>query len=176
MNLARIYKFCTRCSHPLKKKNSTEFICTKCGLHIFLNPASTNGLILENDKGQILLVKRKFEPRKGWWDTPGGFIGLKETVEESLKREIREELNIEIKDFFYFGNYWSYYPYQGIDYQTLYFVYRGKYKGEKIKTGDDVTDYKFFDKKNIPFDKISFNDVKSAIKDYVKKFPNSRAI
>lgn len=171
MNLDSIYKFCTRCANPLIKKGDRFFLCLNCNLHIYLNPVPTNGLILENNQNQLLLVKRKFEPKKGFWDTPGGFIALKETVEESLKREIKEELNLDIKEFSFFGNYWSYYPYQDINYQTLYLVFTAKYHGEKISIADDVKDYRFFDKKTIPFDLIAFGDVLAAIKDYIKKYP-----
>jgi len=128
-------------------------------------------LILENNKGEILLTKRKFPPKKGFWDLPGGFIDFGETVEESLRREIKEELGMELKKISYFNSYWSYYPYKGIRYQTLCHVFIGKYQEEKLSIKDDIIDYKFFPKDKIIsqdiFQKLSFNDVKNSLKDYI---------
>lgn len=171
MNLDDVYKFCPRCTNKLNKKRDDFYDCLKCGFHFFINPKATTGLILENDKGQILLVKRKYEPKKNFWDTPGGFVQLKENATQSLQREVKEELGIEINNLIFFATYWSYYPYQGIPYQTLYLVYTAKYKGEKITVADDVLEYKFFVKKNFPFEKIAFADVKEGLQDYLKKFP-----
>lgn len=51
--------------------------------------------IMENDR--LLLVKRKNEPSKGKWSLPGGRIEVGERIEKALKREIKEELKIEIE-------------------------------------------------------------------------------
>jgi mutator protein MutT len=48
-------------------------------------------------KDKVLLVKRATEPGKGLWSAPGGAIELGETINEALKREIREECGIEIE-------------------------------------------------------------------------------
>lgn len=49
-------------------------------------------LIYSNDKHKILLLKSKW----GYWDLPGGQIEFKETPEECIEREIKEEIGIEI--------------------------------------------------------------------------------
>lgn len=48
--------------------------------------------------GRILLVKRAFEPGAGKWSVPGGAIELGETAEEAVKREVKEELGIGLRD------------------------------------------------------------------------------
>ncbi len=52
-------------------------------------------VILKNDK--ILLVKRKFEPKARFWTLPGGMVELGESLDQALKREIREECGIKIE-------------------------------------------------------------------------------
>lgn len=43
---------------------------------------------------QVLLVKRKEHPFINQWATPGGFVRMKESLEEGLKRELKEETGI----------------------------------------------------------------------------------
>ncbi len=47
--------------------------------------------------GRILLVKRKNEPNRGRWALPGGLVELGETVENAVKREVREEVGLDIR-------------------------------------------------------------------------------
>jgi len=49
------------------------------------------------DGAAVLLAKRGQEPAKGTWSLPGGAVELGEKVIDGLKREIREEIGIEIQ-------------------------------------------------------------------------------
>ena len=55
------------------------------------------GLLIENDK--ILLIKKAEGPYKNKLDLPGGSFKFKETPEEALKREFKEETNLDVNDF-----------------------------------------------------------------------------
>jgi len=46
---------------------------------------------------RILLVERGKEPLKGWWSLPGGVLETGESLEEGIRREVREETGLEIK-------------------------------------------------------------------------------
>lgn len=60
--------------------------------------------ILINKNNEILIAKRKEEKiLGGYWEFPGGKIDDGETPEESLIRELMEEMNINIKINKYFG-------------------------------------------------------------------------
>lgn len=52
--------------------------------------------IIRDANGRILSTQRGYGEWKGWWEYPGGKMEGGETPEEALKREIREELSIEI--------------------------------------------------------------------------------
>lgn len=55
-----------------------------------------SAVVLENDKGEILLVKRKNEPAKGKWALPGGGVNFGEQYKETAKRELKEETGYDI--------------------------------------------------------------------------------
>ena len=54
------------------------------------------GAIIKKDDA-VLLVKRKYEPGKGLWSIPGGLVELGETVQEAVKREVKEETGLEVE-------------------------------------------------------------------------------
>ena len=49
------------------------------------------------DGNRVLLVKRAHEPLKGEWSVPGGAVGVGETLEEAIRREVREETCLDIE-------------------------------------------------------------------------------
>jgi len=44
-----------------------------------------------------VLLRRGFEPGRGLWTFPGGFVDLGESVEDAARREVREELEIDVE-------------------------------------------------------------------------------
>ena len=57
------------------------------------------GALVFNQEGKVLLAKRGPEARneKGKWEFPGGSVEFNEKCEDALKREIKEEFDIEIE-------------------------------------------------------------------------------
>ncbi len=57
----------------------------------------TTGAMLFDEAGRILLLEHVFRPDSGW-GIPGGFLSRSEQPQDGLRRELREEVSIEIDE------------------------------------------------------------------------------
>jgi len=105
---------------------------------------------MDNDK--ILLTKRKYGPHKDYWDLPGGFVCYGENPFDTVKREIKEELNIDAKDIALSDIFNIAYPVSDNDEISLNIItfLISCADINTLKPNDDVTDFAFFDKHSLP--------------------------
>ncbi len=80
--------------------------------------------IIENEQGQILIAKRKKgKSQEGMWEFPGGKIEKGESVQACLRRELLEEMQVEILPYAFFGvndHYYDSYHIRLIAYKATY--------------------------------------------------------
>jgi mutator protein MutT len=57
------------------------------------------GALIVNDNNEVLLLKRSVKARDeyGFWSQPGGGVEYGETIEQAIKREVKEELGVKVK-------------------------------------------------------------------------------
>lgn len=167
------FTFCPKCGGTFKKETPHSLLCTNCGLHYYINPKGCNAIILENSQGEILLVKRRHNPQKGFYDLPGGFIDINETIEESMHREMKEELGITIDAITYFTSFYDRYEFGGINTYTICSVFVGKLPEKiQITPSDDAESVAFFKPEDIPFEEIAFEGIKKALLSFQRRNSN----
>jgi NAD+ diphosphatase len=166
------FKFCPRCaSSKIKVHMKNAIKCGACGYVYFHNTAAAVAGIIETD-GRILLVKRAHGPKIGFYDLPGGFVDYRESIDAALKREIKEECNLEIIDLRYFGSFGNKYTYLGVDYftaDTLFLCRPVNLK--KLKISNEASKVILIEVKKIDLKKVAFESIKKALIKY-KKFIN----
>lgn len=94
--MSRPLEFCAACGTKLDAHGDEgQRDCPSCGRTWYGNSAPTAGAAIVKD-GKVLLTIRGDEPEKGKFDVPGGFLHEGEHPLDALRRELKEELQIEI--------------------------------------------------------------------------------
>ena len=70
-------------------------------------PAVTGDCIVitKEVNAKVLLIQRAYEPYKGCWAFPGGFLNMDETIEQCAIRELEEETGLKVYDVHQIGAY-----------------------------------------------------------------------
>jgi len=162
-----VFRFCPRCGSNFSVHDDRSFLCTGCGLHYFINANAAVCALIVDSRDRLLLSVRAHDPAKGMLDLPGGFVDPLETAEDALRRELREELNLEIDSLCYIGSYPNRYVFSGLTYFTLdlAFVCRAVELGA-LRPGDDVAEAFFVPLAQVDLEKIAFDSIRTIIAAY----------
>lgn len=104
-----------------------------------------DGLIIQDNR--ILLIKRAADPGKGQWAIPGGRIDQNEDAIQCLKREMKEETNLEIEPLAFIGLYSD--PKRDPR-GVIAAAYLCKIVSGKLQHGDDAGEAKWFSLSSLP--------------------------
>ena len=99
------------------------FVCAGCGFNYFFNAAIATATFIRREDGRVIFVRRAKEPAKGKLAPPGGFVDIGERAEEALRREIREEVGLEVNAPEFLCSFPNSYPYLGVTYPVLDFFF-----------------------------------------------------
>ena len=99
----RTHRFCGRCSaRTVQGPDELSRKCTRCGTvyHPRLSPAA---IVLVRRGDELLLARSPGFP-KGMYSVLAGFVEPGESIEETISREVLEEVGVEVKNVRYFGS------------------------------------------------------------------------
>jgi NAD+ diphosphatase len=101
---ASTHRFCGRCGAENERDPSGEraMRCPRCGLLAY--PRITPAIIVLVRRGEQALLARGARFPLPFYSTLAGFSEIGESLEETLAREVREEVGIEVKNVRYFGS------------------------------------------------------------------------
>jgi colanic acid biosynthesis protein WcaH len=105
---------------------------------------TVDGIILYKDK--YLLIKRKNNPLKGRFWTPGGRVYKGEKIVDALRRKMKEETGLDIKIISLMGFYEDFYKKNefNLDYvHTVSFVYSAIANTDKVVLDSQSSEYKW---------------------------------
>lgn len=115
-----LFRYCPVCgSQHFVINNFKSKKCEDCGFTYYANPCAATAAFILNDRNELLAVRRAQEPAKGTLDLPGGFVDMYETAEEGMRREIKEETNMDIGEMEYLFSSPNVYQYSGLGVHTM---------------------------------------------------------
>ena len=99
----------------------------------------------------MLLVERGREPLKGYWSLPGGVLETGETLEDGLRREVREETGLEVKVSRLFEVFERIMPDEKgrSEYHYVLLDYLCRASGGALAAGDDVSRVEWVDERSL---------------------------
>ncbi len=138
------HQYCGRCGGPMEDHpNDRAKQCPSCGLINY--PRLAPSIIVLVTKGDEMLLARNAAWPTGMYSTLAGFVEAGESIEQTVHREVLEEVGINVKDLEYFGSQSWPFP------NSLMLGFHAEYAGGEIVCQDDeIADAQWFKPDNLP--------------------------
>ncbi len=159
---------CPSCGRRTGQPGSNPFRCRLCGFCYFFNPAVGVAAILLNDSGQMLVLERARAPHQGMLGIPGGFLDVGESIEDGLRREIREEVNLSVTSLDYLCTIPNEYAYEGIRYQLIdvFFLATVACWDNLRCQPREITRHAFVDLADFDLERLAFPSNRTAVRQF----------
>lgn len=165
----RSFRYCPKCGSGDMRFQGKKLFCRACSFTYYINPALAVGALIVDEQDRLLVVTRGNEPARGTWDIPGGFADAGETAEQTLDREIQEELGVNVVSRSYFATAPNVYPYLGVTYHTIDVVFRCQVDHpERIKAADDVAATEFVARSELQIEKFGMISIQQIIAEFLR--------
>lgn len=137
-------KYCCCCGKPLKDvAEETARSCDDCGFKIY--PSVTPVVVVLIEKDDEILLARHVERNNDVYSCLAGFIGVGESAEEAVVREIREQTGIEVENIRYVTSQGWPFP------DEMMLAFKATYKSGNIELiGDELEEAHWFKKDKLP--------------------------
>ena len=170
---SKVWKYCPWCGAKSFDADADDnyLQCGICRKKFYINASGAVACIIENPQGEILFTRRAFEPAKGMFDLPGGFVSPGETAEEAVRREIKEELNLDTTSIQYIGSSHNRYLYGELVYFTLDLGFRCMVTDfSEMQVADDVDEYIFLPRHRINLQELCFPSIRDILQLYLSEY------
>lgn len=145
------FTYCPHCASVLEDASiggASRKRCPQCGFVHFRNPGVGAAVVIWDDSGRLLLIKRAMGATKaGLWAIPAGYVDYGEDVREAAARELEEETGLvaEIGEAVWVASNFHD-PYK----LTVGIWFAGNVIGGELAAGDDAEAAEFFSTDRLP--------------------------
>jgi ADP-ribose pyrophosphatase YjhB (NUDIX family) len=166
--MAASLNHCPNCGGPLHLgpipgEERPRLSCAACGHITYVNPRLVATTIPVTDAGEVVLLRRGFEPGRGFWAQPGGFLEIDETPTEGAVRETLEETGLAVAPGEMIGLY------ARLEAAVVVLVYEARIVGGEMRTSPEALDVRTFAPEDIPWPEIAFKTTWWALVDWLGK-------
>ncbi len=98
--MSSVSHYCVNCGTRLEARiiEARELeACSGCGFVLWHDPKVVTIVVVENDRGNVVVGRRGIEPGYGLWCLPGGYVNDDEHPADSASRECREEIGADVE-------------------------------------------------------------------------------
>jgi NAD+ diphosphatase len=140
----REHRFCGRCGMPTERAaGEAARVCPACDLRSY--PRISPVIMVLIYRGREVLLARNSRNVTGAFSALAGFVEAGETLEETIVREVHEEVGVEIRDIRYFGSQSWPFPH------SLMIAFTAAYAGgDIVPDGVEIEEARFFDIDALP--------------------------
>ncbi|MDA1278036.1 MAG: NUDIX domain-containing protein [Verrucomicrobia bacterium] len=158
------FKFCPGCGeNTLLFEENKLLRCSDCGFHFYRNPTAAVAGIIEAADGRVLLIRRAKDPSRGKLAFPGGFVDIDETVESALRREIAEEVGLQLTEFTYLTSHPNDYRFKNIVYPVIDMFFVCHADGSPASAQpDEVESVQWISPNGVDKERLAFESMKHA--------------
>lgn len=140
----RTHQFCGRCGRPVTPRAAERAKeCAACGLLVF--PRIAPAVIVRITRGSEILLARARHFVPNLFSVIAGFVEPGETLEQAARREIREEVGLDVRDLRYFASQPWPFPH------SLMIAFTAEYAGGEIQVdGHELEEAHWFTADRLP--------------------------
>jgi len=140
----RNHQFCSRCGTATQlRRDERSRACPACGYTTY--PPVTPAIMILVTHGRKLLLARKPAFPQGRYSALAGFVEPGEMLEDTVIRETREEVGVEIKNIRYFGSQPWPFPH------SLMIAFTAEYAGGELRPdGVEIEEARWFEPDQLP--------------------------
>jgi len=147
--LADKVKFCPRCGHRLEQGlrfGRVRPFCPNCEWIYFADPKVAAAALVQQDQ-KVLLVRRAFNPARGLWTLPAGFVDAGEDPARAAERECLEETGLSARVTRLVDVLFGQEHPRGAH---ILIVYQAEIISGGLQPGDDASEVAFFSLNQLP--------------------------
>ena len=137
--------YCMSCAGVLDVSGRHP-VCTTCGRVHHRDPKVGVGVVVLDDQGRLLLVRRGVPPGKGLWALPAGFVDAGEDPRAAAARETLEETGLVVE----VGAVVDVYPTGSTRGASFFLAFQATMVGGTLAAADDALDAGFFGADELP--------------------------
>lgn len=168
----KVLKYCPSCGkESLNWDGEKKWGCPNCNFTLYNNVAGAVAVVIRHED-EIYLTRRNRDPKKGKLDLAGGFVDPGESAEETCKRELFEELqlDVDISNLKYLTSLPNVYQYKEIDYHTidLFYEYDVPEKFEVNLELSEISEAIWTPLQSLQLEDLAFDSQKVFFKGYLK--------
>ena len=166
--LALSINHCANCGGRLELREMggeerPRLVCPDCGHIAFVNPKLVVSTLPVTEAGEVILLRRGFEPGRGSWAQPGGFLEVDETPSEGAIRETLEEIGLIVVTGEIVGLY------SRLEAAVVVLAYEARILGGEMHTTPEALEVRAFAPDAIPWPEIAFRTTWWALVDWLAR-------